>query len=514
MLNRIPTQNYLKIYFWRILSLVTGFLSLLIVVPHLSSDPEIYGVYSVCIAFTLYLSYADIGFLSAGQKYAAEAFARGNRKDEVEVLGFTAAILLLMILPFAIAMIFCYTNPGLLISDLSVEGKEVASKIFLVSGTLFPIQVVFQRITQTILIIRIKEFISLRVDVVFNLLKIASIFYFFHGESYMIVEYYLFAIVMTIAGSLIVLMIIRRTEKYNLLALLKSIQLSKKWYYHTSKLAFSSLVLTIGWIIYYEIDLILIGKWLTPNDVAIYAIGFTILNFLRNLWNIVFSPFSQRFNHYVALDSGSKLRDMIKRIIDYTLPLSIIVTLVLFLSAEKLVYYWVGEYYEDSVLIVQVLILGTGFSFVTKPSSFYFTANTEYKFIYILGIMVPIIFCLGVAILLPSYNLVGLAIAKSIAMFSGLVISIVGISKIYNPLILIRKWSINLLLLSMLIIYLVNVILLNLFTDQFKSTANLVLLVLIMGMVIIVSYVLILLTKKEQRQDIMWIKNKVFSRLK
>ena len=95
-------KNYTKIYFWKIISTITGFLSLFIVIPHLSQNKEIFGVYSLCISLTLYLSYADIGFLGAGQKYASEAFIKNNRKSEIEILGFTGAILLLMIIPFHI----------------------------------------------------------------------------------------------------------------------------------------------------------------------------------------------------------------------------------------------------------------------------------------------------------------------------------------------------------------------------------------------------------------------------
>ena len=119
MLKTIPLKNDKKIYFWKILSIISGFLSLLIVVPNLTNDIELYGIYSLCISFTLYLSYADIGFLNSGQKYAAEAYATGKRKDEVQTLGFTTAILLLMMFPFTIAMFVCYLNPGLLISNLS-----------------------------------------------------------------------------------------------------------------------------------------------------------------------------------------------------------------------------------------------------------------------------------------------------------------------------------------------------------------------------------------------------------
>ncbi len=196
-------KNYIKIYFWRFTSIISGFLSLLFVVPHLSNNSELYGIYSICISFTLYLSYADIGFLNAGQKYAAEAYAKNNRKDEVEILGFTTAILLLMLVPFSISMIYLSLNPEIIIKNLSEKGQNIAGSIFLILGTIQPFQTIIKRLLESILIIRIKDYISLKIDVIFNLLKIGSIFFFFTNDLYLIVEYYLLITFLSLISSII-----------------------------------------------------------------------------------------------------------------------------------------------------------------------------------------------------------------------------------------------------------------------------------------------------------------------
>ena len=502
------SKNYIKIYLWRFISILSGFLSLLIVVPYLSDNIEFYGIYAFCISLTLYLSYADIGFLNAGQKYAAEAYAKGDRKSEIEILGFTGAILLLMVVPFSIGMIYFSFNPDILIKDLSDEGLEIAGNIFLILGLVLPFQIIIQRLVQSILIIRIKDYISLRVDVIFNLIKIGSVFYFFTGSKYMIAEYYLFITIITIISSIVILIIIKKTEDYNFLELLKSIKLSKKQYLITKKLAYSSLFLTIGWVIYYELDLIIIGRWFGPQDVAVYAIGFTFLNFLRTLWNSVFSPFAQRFNHFVGLNSDKNLKELIEKIVDYTLPLCVIITLVLVLASNKITIYWVGDFYKRSIIIMQILILGTGFAFITRPASFYFTAKTKYTFIYLMAIILPLAFFVGLITLIPIYGIVGISISKSLAMFLGFVISMIGISQFYNPIKIIKKWFVNLLILCLLISFAFPLILDVFFISKEKSTINLVMLMLFSGVIIIASYASMLLTKKQQRDDIknMWAK--------
>lgn len=501
-MNNSYNKNYLKIYFWRSLSIISGFLSLLIVVPHLSNNQELYGIYAFCISFSLYLTYADIGFLGAGQKYAAEEYARDSRSEEIKILGFTGAILLLMVLPFSIAMIYFSFHPEMVISDLSEEGEKIAGNIFIIIGVLSPFQVIIQRLAQSILIIRIKDYISLRIDIAFNILKIVSVFFFFAKNRYLVVEYFLFTSIITIFSSLIILVIIHKSENYDFIKLLKSIRLSKKYFQITKKLAFSSMFLTIGWLVYYELDLIVIGKWFGPHEVAIYAIGFTFLNFLRTLWNTVFSPYAQRFNHFVGNGNMIKMTSLISKIIDYTFPLCILTTLILLLGSKYIVLFWVGQEYHNSIIILQLLIIGTGFGFITQPASYYFIAKTKYIFIYLLAIVLPVIFFLGVVILTPSLGIQAFALSKSVAMLGGFILSIIGLYSIINPMKLMSKWILRLMFVSGFLIFFLPNLLTSIFINQDKNPIQLSLLVSFLGGIIVLSYLLILATHKQQRSEI------------
>ena len=93
-------RNYLSTYFWRVLSLCSGILSLLVVVPIISEDKSILSVYAVCMSITLFLTYSDLGFIESGQKFAAEAYAKNNLNNELKYTGFTLFILIIMIIPY------------------------------------------------------------------------------------------------------------------------------------------------------------------------------------------------------------------------------------------------------------------------------------------------------------------------------------------------------------------------------------------------------------------------------
>jgi len=82
--NKSYLKNYLQTYIWQGIAIVLNMASIFIVVPMITENKVVYGVYAVCISTAMFLSYADLGFVSAGIKYAGEAYARGEHKDELK----------------------------------------------------------------------------------------------------------------------------------------------------------------------------------------------------------------------------------------------------------------------------------------------------------------------------------------------------------------------------------------------------------------------------------------------
>jgi len=495
-------QNYKNFYTWKVLSIFTGFLSLFIVVPHITNNQELFGIYSFCISFTLYLSYADIGFLNAGQKFAAEEYIKGNRIEEINILGFTGAILLLMILPFSIGMIWLSFNPEFLIFDLTRGGQEVAGKLFFIIGIFTPLQLILQRLIHSILAIRIEDFVALRIEVFFNIIKVFSVYYFFNKGRYMIVEYFTFITIISMLSSIIVLFIIRVTKNYDFIRLIKAIRLKRKYWAMTKNLAFSSFFSTIGFILYYELDLIIVGKIYGVESVAIYAIGFTFLNFLRTFWNTIFAPYQQRFNHFIAKNHHQKFKTLMINIIDYSMPLCFITITILYLIADEMVVLWVGSGYTQSIVILKTLMIGTVFTFITHPAKQVFSANLNYKYVYLSGIALPLTFFICLFLIMPIYGMIGVAISKTLAIFIGFLICLWGISSSINPLLIFKKWffriAFTLIILSPLIIN----SLLSLFSIDNENSLQLISLIILTGFTILILYLSILMTSKKQRMEL------------
>jgi O-antigen/teichoic acid export membrane protein len=416
------SKNYLKIYFYQILSIVLGFVSLFIVVPYLSANQTTYGIYAICISITVFLSYADLGFLGAGMKYAAESYSRGDRDSEISLVGFSHFVLLIFVLLLSSLFIFLSFNPELLIKGLtSGEHRNIAQNLLLILAVFSP-TIVLQRALQMIFSIRLHDFILQRVNIVGNILKIASVFYFFRAGQYDIVNYFLCIQIVNLLCAVAGIFIARRRYQYDFILLIKKVKFNSAVFKNTKSLAFSSLFATLSWILYYELDSFAIGKMLGAKDVAVYAIGFTILTFFRSLLGVFFSPFAARFNHFIGEGREKELKQFYLHVITITLPVVVFPILAVVLFARPLVVSWVGNEYADAVNIVRWLVLCNIFAFISYPAGMLLVAKEKIKDMYVINLLMPIIYWVGIILSIGLLGLESFAVFKFAAFLISTVI--------------------------------------------------------------------------------------------
>ncbi len=494
------TKNYIQTYIWKALSFVTGFLSLFVVVPFLSSNKELYGLYTFCASFQLYLSYADIGFLSAGQKYAAECFAKEDMEGETKIFGFVGFILLCLIIPFSILMCLAAYKPGMIITDLSSDNASVARWLFLIIAIASPLQVMLQRVSYSILTIRVKEYVSSRIDIIGSVVKISSVVFFFTGGRYMICEYFIFINLVTITCCLITLGIIKKTENYCIWDIVKSVRWSKAVYNKIKLLAFSSLGATVAWLLYYELDLIYIGKLFSITDVAYYSICFTLLNFIRNISNILYGPYSQRFNHFIALNDETSLKRMLYSLVKNTYPLYVFGCCLLSSISFYFVMLWVGKVYMPSVQIMVVLAFFFVFNFITQPAGYLAMAKENYKVINIQSILSSVLFIVLVFVLWATgMGVISFVIAKvGISILQGIYLSIF-MSKWISIWDAIKSYLPQVVISTMLICVLMRFGLGRLFPEPDKSSDGLMILIILCAVAFVMYSLLVYSMNKSAR---------------
>jgi len=476
---------------WQGVSLILNFLSMFVVVPYLTSEPTTYGIYTICISISIFLAYADLGFMAAGQKYAAEFFAKGNRDEEMKVIGFTNFILLVFLIVFSIGFIILSSHPELLIKNLTPGKQEsIASSLFLILALFTPVTLL-QRLLQMIFGIRLEDYVVQRNNIVASLIKILSVLWFFRKGEYNIVGYFLFVQIVNLLVALITLLIARNRYKYNFKALIKSIHFDKNVFVKTKNLAFTSLYLTFTWILYYELDPAAIGKFLGSNQVAVYAIGLTLLSFFRSIQGILFAPFNARFNHLIGISDHDGLKSLFTAVTTLMAPIIIIPIITIFLMAKPLILSWVGVQYTGSVTIAQFLILCNLFAFITYPTSLLLMAQERIREMYIVNTIIPVVYWGGIVLSYSEFGLNSFAIFKFVA-FSISAIVYFSIMQKYLDFSITRVMQCYVYPILLPAIFLFSVAyLISGYMPLEKSKMNLLIVLVTSGIMILLSYLIV-----------------------
>lgn len=411
-------SRYVKSYAWQTLSLLISFLSMFIVTPMLTSNPVIYGIYILCISSHIFLAYADLGFVGAGFKYASESYARGEPEKVVEIVGFVAAILLSFVALFAGVMVLFAFRPELIVHGISTgEQMRIARNLFLTLAVFSP-AIVLQRGLQIIYGVRIEQYIQQRTQMAGNLVKIASVFLvFFRKGRYDISGYYLFSQSIVLAVAFLNTGIASRRYGFSIRSFLKSIRFSSALFVRMRALAFSSLVSVASWVVFYELDPFAVSKLLGADKLAIYAIALSLMTFVRNLYGILFSPFSARLNHFVGLGDQEGLRRFYGRLIALTLPVAILPLVSLESYLPVFIGSWVGSAYELSVQIARVLLASYVFSFVSYPTGILLIAQSRIREMNAVSIFSAIVYW---ALVIPGSSKFGVysfAVSKTLVFF-------------------------------------------------------------------------------------------------
>ena len=470
-----------------------------VVIPYLSKDPSVFGIYSICISLGIFLNYADLGFLKSTKKYAAEFYARNDRTNEMKFLGFGSFILMIFTLLLTVVIFWFSYNPDLLIKELdSNRTFKIASDLLLILAIFTPVTI-FKRLIEMIYEIRLNNFISRKIFLIGSLVTISSIFYFFGSDNYMIVEYFLFFKTVDLLVITACFFVAKRKYNYNFFKLFSCMKFNSIVYKHSYKLAYSGLFTMLAWIVFYELDQVFIGKFLGPEKVAIYAIAFSFSIIFRQIFGILYRPYVERANHLIGLNKENELKNLIKKVIMLTAPLTLIPTLAFSIVSEPLILSWVGNEYTESVNLALMLSLIFSFGFITYSADIYLLAKEEINKLYISAIIPPLIFWVGIFFFIADLGVLSFGIFKLIGSLAVLLFYIPILKKALNLKI---NFFIKKIIFPLIIPVLFLITTLFVIYDFFpleKSKISFLIIVFITGCIVLLSLAITYFTSKETK---------------
>jgi O-antigen/teichoic acid export membrane protein len=496
------SREYIRNYIVQGASLALRFLSLLIVVPALSKNPEVYGIYALCVSVTVFMSYVDLGFLASATKYATESYSQGNRVQEMNFIGFGGFVTLIMALFLTLTFTYLSFNPTKLIINL--EGKEsisIASNLLLTLALSSPF-IVLQRVLSIIFEIRLKGYLSKFVLIITNSIVIISTFYFFRSDNYLIVEYYIFLNSSTVVGTIILLLILKYRFNYDIIKLFKSFKFTNKFFKITKRLAYPSFLNMLSWVAFYELDQIVVGRFIGAKEVAFFAIGLTFAALFRSIFGIIFGPFLVRANYFVGNNDNNGLRQFLIKIVIISSPFTVLPTIAFSLISEPLILSWVGSIYEESILMAKLFSLLFTFSFISYIAGIYLTAKERIKELYIISIFMPFIYWLGILLTYSNYGILAFPIFKLLTILISIIYYIIILHKygVISVKFLFYKIFGNLILPTAILIFLIKYSIV--FFPQEKSILNFLIISSITGFYIVICIALSYFLSKDAKKII------------
>ncbi len=396
-----------------------------VVLPHLSSRPAIFGIYSLCMSMSIFVAYADFGFVGAGFRYASQSFVAGDLQRETRIVGFVSFVLLVFVLLHSAVVLVFAVRPGWLIVNLTDPVEAATASALLATMAVSSPVIVLQRMLQIIFGVRIEDYIYQRLTIAGNLLKVASVYLFINASGYNIVGYFVGCQVIALASCCGSLWLARQRYEYDLLLLFRSIRFSRIIFDATKRLAFSSLYVTIAWVTYYEFDTLFIGRMLGAESLAIYAVALSLSQSFRTLSSVVFAPFRARINHFVALGDDIRLRALYLRVMVITLPAAVFPVVSLLVLMQPFILSWVGDHYLLSTLIAQLLILQFIDGFSGNPASYLLTAQERVRELYLVGTAAPVVLWASVLLTLRVLDVTLFAALKAAAAMPALIFNFV-----------------------------------------------------------------------------------------
>lgn len=496
-------KNYIQIYFWQSIAFLLNFAALFIVTPLISDNKDIFGIYSVCVGLNVFLQYADFGFLNAGKKYTAEAYISGNILKEKKILGTSFSIFSAVCIIIALALFLLSFYPNYIISGIDSDGCnfKVASKLLFISAVSVPIYVL-QKYTGFIYSVRLRDFEIQRAIIVGSFVRIVSVPLVFFNEHYDIVGYYTFSQVVVFVITLFVLFKSRKLG-YGLQSVIFIVKFDKQSFLEIKPLALSGFVASLSWLLYYEMDSFVISITMGAQAVAIYAIGRSIQSVIRSLFGILYSPYAVRFNYYVGSFDINGLFAFFQRLVDLFSNICVAPLIVLFIFARPFVLAWVGPAYEDSVLVLQLLICCYIVNYFTSPAgSLLYSLNRVRDVLYI-SILEPMVFYIGLFITMNYLGVVSVAIFKLVSILSSTIFYVFVVSKIvYNRIDIVKLLNLKRIVIPAIVTFIFSYMISSNILIEEKSKESLFIIVSVMAVVTMIIYGVICFFDKNVKNEI------------
>ncbi len=176
-------------------------------------------------------------------------------------------------------------------------------------------------------------------------------------------------------------------------------------------------------------DTAVIKHFMTTEDVGIYNAAYKLFNAIASFAFVISSYYAGSVSQYFANNDSKKLKNFFFKERFFIFGLSAMAHIVVMIFSKPIITTLYGERYVQSVVIFNVLMVGSIFRYWSVFYMLYFNSNNKHKVQQVINLFRAVL-NLGLdIILIQIYGLIGPAIATTLAILLTLVYSFIYCEK-------------------------------------------------------------------------------------
>jgi O-antigen/teichoic acid export membrane protein len=223
--------------------------------------------------------------------------------------------------------------------------------------------------------------------------------------------------IISLIALVIMLFDLKKVFGYSIREIFLSIRFDFEEFSKTKEIAISSFIGMIGWVIFYEIDIVILARFFPLNQLSFYSISLIVLSLFRTFTGILFGSFSNRINNLYGNNDLSGYYNFSKIFLYISSPIVLYATFSYLVLSDFFILHWVGINYIFSSSISQFLVLGYSLSFISYISSSLLLSQNRIKESLYISLFQPIIYWGSVYLLYRYFGLITVAFMKFIVLF-------------------------------------------------------------------------------------------------
>lgn len=171
-------------------------------------------------------------------------------------------------------------------------------------------------------------------------------------------------------------------------------------------------------------DTAVIKYFMTTKDVGIYNAAYKLFNTIASLAFVISSYYAGNVSQYFTNNDAKKIKHFFYKERLLIFGLSTFAHILVMIFSKPIITTLYGERYGHTVIIFNVLMIGSIFRYLAVFYMLYYNTNKKHKLQQTINIVRAILNVILDIILIKIFGLIGPAIATTIAIFSAFVFSL------------------------------------------------------------------------------------------